>query len=132
MYRFRVYADGNMYYPSDYEYILISGLGFWSLNRWLFGEKEESELICDSLESENPHLMLSSELLDKNGNIIYEHDIIRPVMINGSITDGVVMFKNGSFMVKQTSAERLSDILALEINPKSTEVVGNIHEGLFK
>ncbi|MFW6242765.1 MAG: YopX family protein [bacterium] len=58
---------------------------------------------------------------------IYEGDILRPVIINGCITDGVVIFYDASFMVKQLSGEKLIEDLN-RLNLNYIEVIGNAHD----
>lgn len=68
----------------------------------------------------------SSEMNDINENRIYEGDILSPININGVITEAVVEFNNGCFMVKQSDAEGLSDFLYL--HNETTKIIGNIYE----
>ena len=56
---------------------------------------------------------------------VYEEDILNPIIINGTITHGVVKFINGCFCVKQIGAEGLYDCLNKH---KGYEVIGNTFE----
>jgi len=71
----------------------------------------------------NTTAMICSGLTDKNGCDIYEDDIISPIMINGTISDGIVRFVNGCFIVEQKTAERLTDFLLYYA--KDSEIKGN-------
>lgn len=121
--KFRAFSDGKMYYPEYNDWWFTSGYGYWSLNN------SKDNILVDSLESKNPHIMLSSTLKDSKQIEIYEGDILRSIMINGSITDGIVEFQNGCFIVRQDGLESMFCCLN-EINLNHVEVVGNIYEGL--
>lgn len=66
-------------------------------------------------------------LYDKNNKEIYNNDILRPVIINGTITDGLVLFFRGAFQVEQIGAEKMNEYLDL-VKPEELEVIGNISD----
>ena len=70
---------------------------------------------------------LFTGFLDKSGKEIYDGDIIRPLNINGTITDGLIRFVRGCFVAEQVGAEKMNECLGLIIRGQ-IEIIGNIYE----
>lgn len=118
---FRAFADGKMHYCTEERWWYFGGTGYWSLNH---GE-EPGTVICDSLESENAHLLESTGLRDKHNQDIYEGDIV-----TGNIMDyegnHEVIFYDGCFSVK--ADDNYYPCLCEGCLEDSLEIIGNIHE----
>lgn len=121
--KFRAFVDNIMHYPGYEEWWFIGDSRYWSLN------DNEDVIICDTLDGENPNLMMSTTLKDSKLNEIYEGDILSPIIINGVVTNGVVEFLNGCFIVRQDAGEKFFCCLN-EINLNYTIIIGNIFEGI--
>lgn len=65
-------------------------------------------------------------LNDSEGIEIYEGDILNMIIINATITEGIVEFSNGCFVVKQSSGEYMSDDLSR--HNLLAKITGNIYE----
>lgn len=63
-----------------------------------------------------------TDLTDKNGNMIFEDDIVTMPKYGGGRHRSVVYFKNGKFAVDG------SNYSFKDICPKNMEVIGNIHD----
>lgn len=63
---------------------------------------------------------------DLNGQEIFEYDIIDYVNINGSITQGIVIFEKWEFLVMQFWAEWMKDSLRMQSHHLT--VVNNVYE----
>ena len=102
-------------YPFRDDALLLSYDGF------AFDEVPASDFI----------LMQSTGLLDKNGNKIFEGDIVKYEAGCNTVTEEVVYDKNlAGFGVKDADANIIFTFgeLAEEIGLSSLEVVGNIYE----
>lgn len=81
----------------------------------------------DWVENEDAIIEQCTGLTDKNGNLIYEGDVLRfTIQIDVCVT-----FRNGGFVYSLTKDEKLVYRLT-EVIAKSTQIIGNIHEDQFR
>lgn len=119
--KFRAWADGKMWYLRDEYWWYFSSTGYWSLNH---GDGP-GEILCDSLESQNPHLLQFTGLLDRNGKEIYEGDIIK-----WQDDFGTEQYQNMRDITSEVTFEAgafnpLSELIAFG---SEFEIIGNIYE----
>ena len=106
--KFRAWADGKMFHQTVSCWWYFGSWGYWSLN---VGD-EPGEILCDSLESEDPILMQFTGLLDKFGKEIYEGDVVD--------TDGYI------FEVGYITA--VGTYITTGMFKDSSEIISNIYE----
>ncbi len=118
--KYRAWADGKMHYPTEEVWWYFSSTGYWSLN---IGDGP-GEIICDSLESENPHLMEYTGLKDKNDKEIFEGDIVSI----GNMGTYEIVFDEGDYSTgfRKKAGENLTDI-GKDFCTKF-EIIGNVFE----
>ena len=118
--KFRAYADGKMYYQLENYWWYFGSYNYWSLNR---GDIP-GEIVCDSLESENPHIMQYTGLRDKNGKEIYEGERVE---FNWKPYFGEILWDNddAGFFILNDDGKCPHVKLYFAENIK---IIGNIHE----
>jgi uncharacterized phage protein (TIGR01671 family) len=82
-------------------------------------------MTCSIFRNEDYEVMRYGGLPDQEEKDIYEGDILEPIIINGSITSGIVFFEEGCFWVKQ-NISRCAQETELYLNVG--KVIGNIYE----
>lgn len=131
--KFRAFADGKMHFNGVGRWWYFDCYtGYWSLN---IGDSP-GEIICDSLESEDPHLMQNTGLKDKNDKEIYEGDIVTvdemPASPHEKNYTCEVVFDDGCFGVESDKFKMSLDAFVYQYpdngyKPLRIEVVGNIY-----
>lgn len=97
-------------------------------------EKDKTRCVCGYsfdfyLEDENATIMQSTGLFDKNGQEIFEGDIVRqvrtqPTTENETIT-GVVTMLEGAWLIMNDCEQLASDLWS---ETDENEIIGNIYE----
>lgn len=125
--KFRAWDKKSNRFINHEEYVFISSNGrptvFDSSDCGKDGLHEH-----DVTDEFDLNIQFSTGLQDSRGDDIYEGDILRPIILNGTITDGEVKFTWGCFVVKQIGADGFFDNLSAQNPEGNCQIVGNIHE----
>ena len=138
-YKFRIYDNGKMVYPNNSGY---------SMETLYFTEHNSNDTgaIASGYNLDNIKVMLFIGMRDKDGQEIYEDDLIQialPWEYDSEIVIGRVVFSNGTVCLKNSNGEFIEvwddgshEWYNLEaLYPEDGgKIIGNIHENpeLFK
>ncbi len=118
---FRAYDGGSlnrMYQPDE---VMVGGGNIWII--------DEDSVAGDWIVNNDLHLMQSTGLKDKNGQEIFEGDIVRQVRTQptteNEIIIGVVTMLEGAWLI-MNDCEQLASFLWSETD--ENEIIGNIYE----
>lgn len=121
--KFRAYDGGSlsrMYQPDE---VMVGGGNIWII--------DEDSVAGDWIVNNDLHLMQSTGLKDKNGQEIFEGDVVRQVRtqptIENEIITGVVTMLEGAWLIVNDNEQLASDLWS---ETDENEIIGNIYKNL--
>lgn len=121
--KFRAYDGGSlsrMYQPDE---VMVGGGNIWII--------DEDSVAGDWIVNNDLHLIQSTGLKDKNGQEIFEGDVVRQVRtqptIENEIITGVVTMLEGAWLIVNDNEQLASDLWS---ETDENEIIGNIYKNL--
>lgn len=108
---------------------------YWQHKDWKDNTSPLEAVYCNIVDGCDPtvavsNFEMSTGLKDKNGNLIYEGDVLKSIFSEEKLYEVVWCADCYKLRVLTKSSRKTLEYLGLKNTKTSYEVIGNIHEGV--